>query len=60
MRHLNGIKNKEILNSNVKKMTDILGEFHVCAGEINSALDLVTDDTSNDGKCKLKRIPYEG
>ena len=60
MRHLNGIKNKEILNSNFKKMTDILGEFHVCAGEINSALDLVTDDTSNDGKCKLKRIPYEG
>ena len=54
------IKNKEILNSNVKKMTDILGEFQVCAGEINSALDIVTDDTSNDGKCKLKRIPYEG
>ena len=59
MRYLNGIKNKEILNTNIKKLTDIMGEFHVCIGEINSALDLVTDENSNDGKCKLKRIPLE-
>ena len=59
MRYLNSVKTKEILNINIKKLTDILGEFHVCVGEINSALDLIIDDNSNDGKCKLKRIPLE-
>jgi hypothetical protein len=60
MRNLNGIANKNILNINIKKLTDISGKFLIYSGEINSALDSIINDQSNDGKCKMKRIPMEG
>lgn len=60
MRNLNGIANKNILNTNIKKLTDISGKFLIYSGEINSALDSIINDQSNDGKCKMKRIPMEG
>jgi len=56
MRELNANLNKNILNSNLKKLTDISGQFLIFAGEINSAVDLCINDHSNDNKCKLKRI----
>ena len=59
MRNLNAASNQYILNSNVKKLTDISGQFLIYAGEINSAIDLAVNNHSNDNKCKLKRIPME-
>jgi hypothetical protein len=56
MRELNANLNKNILNSNLKKLTDISGQFLIFSGEINSAIDLCINDHSNDNKCKLKRI----
>ena len=59
MRNLNAATNQYILNTNVKKLTDISGQFLIFAGEINSAIDLAVNNHTNDNKCKLKRIPME-
>ena len=59
MRELNANLSKNIINNNLKKLTDINGQFLIFAGEINSAIDLCINDHSNDNKCKLKRIPLE-
>ena len=59
MRSLNAASNQYILNSNVKKLTDISGQFLIFAGEINSAIDLAVNNHTNENKCKLKRIPME-
>ena len=59
MRELNANLSKNIINNNLKKLTDISGQFLIFAGEINSAIDLCVNDHSNDNKCKLKRIPLE-
>ena len=59
MRSLNAAANQFILNSNIKKLNDINGQFLIFAGEINSAIDLAVNNHINDNKCKLKRIPYE-
>ena len=59
MRNLNAASNQFILNTNVKKLSDINGQFLVFSGDINSAIDSVIDNHSNDNKCKLKRIPLE-
>ena len=59
MRELNANLSKNIINNNLKKLTDINGQFLIFAGEINSAIDLCVNDHSNDNKCKLKRIPLE-
>ena len=59
MRELNANLSKNIINNNLKKLTDISGQFLIFAGEINSAIDLCINDHSNDNKCKLKRIPLE-
>ena len=56
MRELNANLSKNIINNNLKKLTDISGQFLIFAGEINSAIDLCINDHSNDNKCKLKRI----
>ena len=59
MRNLNAASNQYILNSNVKKLTDISGQLLIFAGEINSAIDLAVNNHTNENKCKLKRIPME-
>ena len=59
IRELNANWTKNIINNNLKKLTDINGQFLIFAGEINSAIDLCINDHSNDNKCKLKRIPIE-
>ena len=59
MRNLNAASNQFILNTSVKKLSDINGQFLVFSGDINSAIDSVIDNHSNDNKCKLKRIPLE-
>ena len=59
MRNLNAAANQFILNSNIKKLNDINGQFLIFTGEMNSAMDLAVNNHSNDNKCKLKRIPYE-
>lgn len=59
MRSLNAASNQYILNSNVKKLTDISGQFLIFTGEINSAIDLAVNNHTNENKCKLKRIPME-
>ena len=56
IRELNSQLNKTMLNSNLKKLTDINGQFLIFSGQINSAVDLCINDHSNDNKCKLKRI----
>ena len=59
MRELNANLSKNIINNNLKKLTDINGQYLIFSGEINSAVDLCINDHSNDNKCKLKRIPLE-
>lgn len=59
MRDLNGILNKDIITTNVNKLTGILSQFHTCIGEINSSLDAASVDKSNDHKCQLNRIPLD-
>ena len=59
MRELNAFSNKNILMSNLKKLTDISGQFLIFSGEINSQIDLSVNNHNNDGKCRLKRIPLE-
>ena len=59
MRELNANLSKNIINNNLKKLTDINGQFLIFAGEINSAIDLCINDHSNDNKCKLKRISMD-
>ena len=59
MRELNAFSNKNILMSNLKKLTDISGQFLIFSGEINSAIDLCVNNHTNDNKCRLKRIPLE-
>ena len=48
MRELNANLSKNIINNNLKKLTDISGQFLIFAGEINSAIDLCINDHSND------------
>ena len=59
MRELNAFSNKNILMSNLKKLTDISGQFLIFSGEINGAIDLCVNNHTNDNKCRLKRIPLE-
>ena len=59
MRNLNGILNKEVVVANINKLTQISSQFHICIGEINSALDVASSNKTNDQKCKLKRIPLD-
>jgi hypothetical protein len=59
IRELNANLNKSMLNSNLKKLTDINGQYLIFSGEINSAVDLCINDHSNDNKCKLKRISMD-
>ena len=59
MRNLNGVLNKEILSTNINKLTQISSQFHLCIGEINSALDAAVSNKTNDQKCQLKRIPLD-
>ena len=59
MRNLNGILNKDIITSNINKLTQISSKFHSCAAEMNSALDAAALNKGNDQKCKLKRIPLD-
>ena len=59
MRNLNAAANKDILTTNLKKLTDISGQFLIFSGEINSQIDLSVNNHNNDGKCRLKRIPLE-
>ena len=59
MRNLNGALNKEILNTNINKLTEISSQFHTCAAEICGALDASALNKSNDEKCQQKRIPLD-
>jgi hypothetical protein len=59
MRNLNGTLNKDIITTNINKLTQISGKFHTCIAEINSALDAAALNKSNDQKCQLKRIPLD-
>ena len=59
MRNLNGILNKDIITSNINKLTQISSKFHSCVAEINSALDTAALNKGNDQKCQLKRIPLD-
>ena len=59
IRRLNSIVNKDVLYKNLKKLTDINGEFLILTGEINSAVDAKINDCSNENQLKLKRIPME-
>ena len=59
IRNLNGVLSKEIITTNINKLTKISGEFHSCVAEINSALDSAALNKSNDDKCKLNRIPLD-
>jgi len=59
MRNLTGILDKTIINTNIHKLVEILGQFHSCVGEINSALDAASINKNNDNKCQLKRIPLD-
>ena len=56
MRNLNGILNKDIIITNINKLTQISGQFIGCIAEINSSLDAAALIKINDQKCKLKRI----
>ena len=59
MRNLMGSINKNVIITNINKLTDILGQFHICVGEIKSALDIAANIKVNDNKCQLNRIPYD-
>ena len=59
MRNLNGILNKDIITTNIKKLTEILSKFYSCVAEINSNLDSASLNNSNDKKCQLSRIPLD-
>jgi len=59
MRNLNGILNKDIITTNIKKLVEISGKFHSCVAEINSNLDSASLNNSNDQKCQLNRIPLD-
>ena len=59
MRNLNGVLNKDIITTNINKLTQISTKFHTCIAEINSALDAAELNKSNDQKCRLKRIPLD-
>ena len=59
MRKLNSNVNKDVLYKNLKKLTDINGEFLIFTGEITSAVDSKVNDSSNDNQLKLRRIPME-
>ena len=59
MRNLNASLNQNNLNSTMKKLTEINGEFLIFSGEIKSSMDLSVSDHSNDNKCRLKRIPMD-
>jgi len=48
IRNLNGVLSKEIITTNINKLTQISGEFHSCVAEINSALDSAALNKSND------------
>lgn len=57
MRSLNGILNKQIVLENVTKLMNILSQFHIAVGEINTGLETAALSNSNDNKCREKRIP---
>ena len=59
MRNLNGILHKDIIITNINKLTQISGQFITCIAEINSALDAAALNKTNDHKCQLKRIPLD-
>ena len=59
MRNLNGIMNKDIITTNINKLTEIAGQFYTCIGQINTDLNTAFANKSNDNKCQLKRIPLD-
>ena len=59
MRKLNGILNKQIILENVTKLMNILSQFHIAVGEINTGLETSALSNSNDNKCREKRIPLD-
>ncbi len=59
IRNLHGVLNKEIITTNVNKLTGVMSDFHSCIGEVNSSLDSASIENTNDNKCKLKRIPLD-
>ena len=59
MRNLNGVLDKDIITTNINKLTQISGKFITCIAEINSALDAAALNKTNDQKCQLKRIPLD-
>ena len=59
MRNLTGTLDKTIINTSIHKLSEILGQFHTCAGGVISAIDEASTIKSNDNKCQLKRIPLD-
>ena len=59
IRKLTGKLDKRAINSSIQKLSDILGQFHKCTGEIICFIDEASQNNSNDNKCQLKRIPYD-
>jgi hypothetical protein len=59
MRNLNGILNKQIILENVTKLMNVLSQFHIAVGEINTCLETSALSNSNDNKCREKRIPLD-
>ena len=59
MRALNGILNKQVVLENVTKLMNILSQFHISVGEINTGLETSALNNSNDNKCKERRIPLD-
>ena len=59
MRKLTGKLNKAVINTNIMKLSEILGQFHTCVGQIMGAIDEASLSNNNDNKCKLKKIPLD-
>ena len=59
MRALNGILNKQVVLENVTKLMNILSQFHISVGEINTGLETSALNNINDNKCKERRIPLD-
>ena len=59
MRTLNGKLNKQIVLENVTKLMNLLSQFHITVGEINTGMETAALSDSNSNKCKERRIPLD-
>ena len=59
MRKLNCILNKNIIQENVMNLMNILSQFHITVGEINTCLETAALNDINYNKCKERRIPMD-